>query len=272
MDRRQALGQIFKFTGVAMGGAVISPLVLANASQMAPWDGTPLTYVYLDPNVVARKAYTAGYGCMNEVFSALVSALAEAEGPDQEQWQTIPVALARFGYAGVLGEGTVCGNINGAAMFLNMVKVPNFNNDKVVASLMTNISRYYEQTLLPSTDETFLKAALAEDYSESWFTEHIGKPSVAESLLCHASLTRWALENGGKVMADKGPRCTLLSANIAYMIANILNQALLGELDVETLAQPQMSTTACQSCHTPSFSPAMVKTNMECDTCHGSHF
>ncbi|WP_298444255.1 cytochrome C [uncultured Ferrimonas sp.] len=274
INRRQALGQIIKLTGAAAAGSmtVNSSVFAADAAPVAPWDGTALEYVQLDPAAVARKAFLAGKGCMNEVFSSIVESLAETAGNDQQQWANIPTAMARYGWAGILGEGTTCGNINATGMFLNMVKVPGFNGDKAVStSLMSKIGNYYEQTPLPNNDEAFLKAALGDDYSDTWFAENVGEQTVAESMLCHASLTTWAKHNG-KVMSEKGPRCTLLSASIAYFIVQTLNQALAGELDPDTLPQATSNTATCQSCHSTSFRPAMVKTNMECDTCHGSHF
>ncbi|QIZ78599.1 cytochrome C [Ferrimonas lipolytica] len=270
MNRRQALGQIIKLTGAAAGGMAVSSNVFAEETTMTPWDGTPLEYVKLDPASVANKAFNAGKGCMNEVFTSIVESLAETAGTDQEKWANIPTAMARYGWAGILGEGSTCGNINATGMLFNMVKVPGFNEDKAVTGLMTYVCRFYEQTSLPSNDETFLKAALGDEYTETWFAENVVESTTAESLMCHASITTWAKHNG-KVMSEKGPRCTLLSANMAYYITTLLNQALAGELDTAELTQPTAETTACKSCHSTSFRPAMVKTNQACETCHGSH-
>ncbi len=274
MDRRNALKNIIGITTVAAGATLVPSF--ANAADET-WVPTPadfnnLQYVKLDPMEVAKIAYAGDVkdkGCMYQVFHALVTALANVEGPDQAKWAAIPTALSVYGSGGIFGQGTVCGNNNAAGMFYKWVKISTDSEGKKVGpKTLSMVSAFYEQTPLPFNDEAFL-TAMGE--TAATFEEKVGVQTEAHSLLCHASLTRWS-DAAGIPITAKGPRCTLLSASMAYQIAVILNAELEGA-DLSGFPGETEETSACLGCHTKGESPmgaASVMSHMECDTCHGT--
>ncbi|WP_245709909.1 cytochrome c3 family protein [Ferrimonas sediminum] len=275
MDRRNALKNIIGITTCA-AGATLVPSFAAQAEGEA-WSLTPadlgtLAYAELDPMAVAKIAYDADVrnkGCMYQVFHALITALAASESPDKAKFAAIPTALSVYGSGGIFSQGTICGNNNAAGMFFKLISV----NGASAAPLLTNVSAYYEQTALPINTAEFLAGVADPDdevaLTPEVFAEKVGEPTVAHSLLCHASLTRWADAND-MTIKQKGMRCQLLSASMAYQIAVILNTAL-AEGDLSVFPGKTAETTSCGSCHdTAGTMGASVMSGMECDTCHGN--
>ncbi|MBY6095480.1 hypothetical protein [Ferrimonas balearica] len=266
MDRRQALTHIIGISGAAAGSVLMANPVLAATQTAEGWTlavGDRLAYAKLDPYAVAEAAYKAGNGCMYQVFHGIISSLAQSDSPDAAKFAQVPTALAHYGYAGILGEGSVCGNVNASGMLFNLLSI----NGEAANAYLTRVLRYYEQESLPLRDEAFLNAIGA---NTDELKAKVGKPTVAGSLLCHSSITNWARENN-KNAAEKGERCAELSASIAYQIVVILNKAMDGE-DLAGIGEMTESVGSCKACHSKadSFGPS-VMTNMECDTCHGGH-
>ncbi|WP_409995545.1 cytochrome C [Ferrimonas balearica] len=266
MDRRQALTQIIGISGAAAGSVLLANPVLAATATEEGWTlavGDRLAYTKLDPYAVALAAYKAGNGCMYQVFHGLISSLAQSDSPDAAKFAQIPTAMAHYGYAGILGEGSVCGNVNATGMLFNLLSI----NGNPANGYLTRVLRYYEQETLPLRDDAFLDAIGA---NTDELKAKVGQPSVAGSVLCHSSITNWARLNG-KTAADKGERCSELSASIAYQIVVILNKAMDGE-DLTGIGDMTDSVGSCKTCHSKSdsFGPS-VMSNMECDTCHGGH-
>lgn len=266
MDRRQALTHIIGISGAAAGSVLMANPVLAATSTAEGWSlqlKERLAYAKMDPHAVAKAAYEAGNGCMYQVFHGLVASLAASSSVDAAKFAQIPTAMAHYGYAGILGEGSVCGNVNATGMLFNLLSI----NGEPANPYLTRVLRYYEQEALPLRDEAFLNAIGANTEEKK---AAVGKPTVAGSVLCHSSITNWARENG-KNAAEKGERCSELSATIAYQIVVILNKAMDGE-DLSGINDITDTVGSCQTCHTKaeSFGPS-VMTNMECDVCHGGH-
>ncbi|NKF51010.1 cytochrome c3 family protein [Shewanella sp. WXL01] len=266
LNRRQALGRIIGISSAAAGGAILAnPVLAAVTNNTGEWKlevGTRLAYAKLDPMAVAKRAYETGNGCMFQVFDSIIASLAESSSADADKFAQVPTAMAHYGYAGMLGEGTVCGNINATAMLMNLLSV----NGEPANVLLGQTMRYYENTALPIQTDEFL-AGIGEDKATT--LEQVGTPTKANSILCHSSISLWARENG-KSFSEKGMRCKQLSASVVYEVVSMLNDAFDGQA---VDAHPISSTVeSCQSCHTSSstFAPS-VKTNMACDTCHGGH-
>ncbi|TKB57400.1 cytochrome C [Ferrimonas aestuarii] len=266
MDRRNALKNIIGMTTCAAGAAVVPNMVLAaeESWQFAPEDANTLAWTKVDPMEVAKISYQEAVrtkGCMYQVFHALVTAQAQAGGPDADKFAAIPTALSMYGSGGIYGLGTVCGNNNAAGMFFKLISI---NGNK--PSSMEKVSAYYQNTMLPYNDAEFLTAL---GVSQADFDANVVVQTKAESLLCHASLTRWC-EASGKAVATKGMRCQLLSASIAYHIAEILNQEL-ETGDVSDLPGYE-NVSQCVMCHTKAEDSmgTSVMAGMECDTCHGN--
>ncbi|WP_394129780.1 cytochrome C [Shewanella maritima] len=266
LDRRQAIARIVGISSAAAGGALLAnPVIAAVTTESGDWTlevGTRLAYTKMDPMVVAKKAYETGNGCMFQVFDSIISSLATSASPDADKFAQIPTAMAHYGYAGILGEGAVCGNINAAGMLLNLLSI----NGEPANALLSQTMRFYENEALPYQDDAFIDG-IGADKTET--LAQVGTPTTANSILCHSSISLWASENG-KSFSEKGMRCKQLSASVVYEIVTMLNKA----MDGETVNDHPITDTVenCQSCHTSgsTFAPS-VKTNMTCDNCHGGH-
>ncbi len=267
LNRRQAINRIIGISSVAAGGALVAnPVIAAVTSSTGDWKlevGTRLAYVKLDPMTVAKLAYETGNGCMFQVFDSIIKSLAASNSPDAEKFAQVPTAMAHYGYAGMLGEGTVCGNINATGMLVNLLSI----NGESANSILNPTMRYYESAALPLQTAEFIEG-IGADMAET--KEQVGTPTSANSIMCHSSISLWARENG-KSFSQKGMRCKQLSASVVYELVTMLNNAFDGETENP---HPISDTVAgCQTCHTSesTFQPS-VKTNMACDTCHTGHF
>lgn len=266
LNRRQAINRIIGISSVAAGSALVAnPVIAAVTSSSGDWKlevGTRLAYTKLDPMAVAKRAYETSNGCMYQVFDGIIKSLAESNSPDADKFAQVPTAMAHYGYAGMLGEGTVCGNINAAGMLANLLSI----NGEPANAFLSQTMRFYETEMLPLQTTEFI-AGIGADMAET--LDKVGKPTAANSILCHSSISLWASENG-KSFSEKGMRCKQLSASVVYELIVMLNKA----FDGETVNDHPVSdvVASCQSCHTAesTFAPS-VKTNMSCDTCHGGH-
>ncbi|MDV2962860.1 cytochrome C [Shewanella algae] len=270
INRRQALGQIIGISAAAAGAGLTATCAFAATDESGNYRlelGEKLKYAPLDPMATAKLAYETGGGCMHQVFHATVTMLAQSASVDADKFATIPTALAGYGFAGVTGQGTLCGNLNAVGMLVNILDDINGQNAAVIGALF----RYYENTELPLSSDEFV----AGIGSTAEKTALVVKSSVANSVLCHSSISNWS-KASGKTFSEKGERCYRLSASIAYHLVELLNRAHKGE-DLAALPESNPSTEAqsCQSCHGSSSTmgpAASVKTDMECTTCHTGHF
>ncbi|TKB48161.1 cytochrome C [Ferrimonas sediminicola] len=286
IDRRQAMEKMLGFAGMAAGVGMVSPALLA--SDVCPTDeaigigseggqqlgNSLLTYAKLDPIRVARHAY-AGYargGCMYGVFDAIVKELASQGHEDACRFSAIPTNITVYGGGGVNGWGSICGCVNASAMAVNMLA----GVDR--AAVIDAVFRYYEKTPMPRGDSDFLNSIGAPtrqaDDGELLNAELIGQ-SVANSILCHTSVTNWsAASKFGAKHAAKLERCAQITAEIAFITVEFLNQSLVGTLSAERGAEGNVE---CAACHKPTalepdgYVAADVNAKVECQTCHSSH-
>ncbi|ASJ95762.1 cytochrome c3 family protein [Shewanella marisflavi] len=270
INRRQALSQIIGISTAAAGATLMGTSAFAATDEQGNYKlelGEKLKYFPLDPMATAKLAYQTGGGCMHQVFHALVTMLANSESADADKFKTIPTALAGYGWAGIVGQGTVCGNNNATGMLVNILDDINGQNAAVIGASF----RYYETEELPYYSDEFV----AGIGSTAEKTAEVGKSSVANSILCHSSISNWS-KASGFTFSQKGERCKRLSASVAYHVVELLNRAYKGE-DISALpeSKPSQEAQACQSCHGVSEtmgSAASVKSDMECTTCHTGHF
>lgn len=274
INRRQALTQIIGISTAAAGATLMGTSAFAATDEAGNYKlalGEKLKYVPLDAMATAKLAYETGGGCMHQVFHSLITMLAQSDSADADKFATIPTALAGYGWAGIVGQGTVCGNVNATGMLVNILDDLNDQNGAVIGSAF----RYYENTELPLSSDEFV-AGIGSTAEKT--TDEVVTSSVANSILCHSSISNWS-KASGKTFAQKGERCKRLSASIAFHLVELLNRAYAGE-DLSALpeAKPSEEAQACQSCHTngkvsaPMGSAASVQADMECTTCHTGHF
>ncbi|MGI2257913.1 cytochrome C [Shewanella sp. GXUN23E] len=269
MNRRGALQRIVGISGIAAGATLMGSSVMA-ATQEPAYKLQPkekLKYVPLDPMATARLAYESGNGCMYQVFHSVVTMLARSNSVDAEKFATIPTALAAYGFAGVVGQGTICGNLNAIGMLVNILDDINGQNNAVIDATF----RYYEHETLPWSNKEFVEGIGSTEEK----TALVGASSAANSILCHSSISNWSRASG-LPFSKKGERCYRLSATMAYVLVELLNKAYEGQQIAEMDgAGVSELTKQCQMCHSssdPMTPAASVKTNMECKTCHTGHF
>lgn len=282
MNRRDALKKFATFSVVSTG-SIFAPAVLAapQCSGNEPIDfgsngndAKLLTYIKLDPIVVAKLAY-AGYdrgGCMYGVFDAIIKSLADAGHEDACRFAAIPTNMATFGKGGVFGMGSICGCVNAAAMAINLLA--GINPSAVSRALF----RFYEKSEMPRGDSAFLSAIGAPtrktDDGTLLEANLIGK-SIAGSTLCHTSVTLWSKASQfGSSHQAKFERCAQVTAEVAYMLVTYLNQSLEGTLDAELVAPANQECTGCHSStarEPDTYLGTDVNSTLECQSCHSSH-
>ncbi len=270
INRRQALGQIIGITSVAASAAIAPGALAATPAEGAADDfilgkGEKLMYAKLDPMAVAKLAYESkSGGCMYQVFHAMITKLAESDSVDAAKFKTIPTTLAIYGGGGIAGQGTICGNLNGVGMLVNILDGINGKNGSVIAAMF----RFYETTELPYMDNAFVEGIGS---TQEITAAKVVSASTANSPLCHASLTKWSAASG-KTVAEKGERCPRLSAAIAMKLTEMLNDAFDNKEITGTTHDENGTCTTCHGKKDTLMGAPSAMTGMECQTCHTGHF
>ena len=187
--------------------------VTAFASQALP----PLPWPYpeeaLDPERVRKSAYCLYYlegGCGHGGGQAIIDAIAERT-PDP--WALLPRGLYKYGGGGAVGWGTICGALNGILAVMDILNV----HGKLGNALMD----YYSTSLLPT------------DLLEGWVPDDPAVPipligitaTVANSPLCHISVSTWAAEAGVPVAdPSKKDRCAKLVGDVEACGQNVIHR------------------------------------------------
>jgi hypothetical protein len=183
---------------------------------------------------------------MYGVFTPIAEMLAEKIG---SPWKDFPVDMFRFGAAGVMHWGTLCGAVNGAAAAI-------FLASKDPVPLIDEVYNWYSQSSLPAYQPVKPKDPKMKII-----------PSVSGSPLCHISTTKWCEESGYKFFTpERGDRCCRLVADTALKTVELLNAQLDGQF------KPQYTIPAavqeCRSCHGKGGVLENTNTKMDCTQCH----
>jgi hypothetical protein len=205
----------------------------------------PLPYVKLDPVHVAELGYRNFFrgDCMFGVFGAVVEALAEKVG---EPFASYPTSVTRYGAGGVMGWGTLCGAANGAAMAIYLVSTD-------PAPAINEVMAFYEQEALPNYLPAEPKFQVVA--------------SVADSPLCHVSISKWCDASGYKASSpERLDRCAQLVASVAKYTAEVLNAQVDGSFKA---AHPHSeAVVACRGCHEWGSVLDNTRGKMSCGACH----
>ncbi|TAJ10297.1 hypothetical protein DMA11_19170 [Marinilabiliaceae bacterium JC017] len=187
MDRRKVIK--IAVGAVAAGGAGV--VTLTNAFKIGVPPTTPAkkieldktetnwTYTHLDPlsaSELAYNNYKVG-SCMYSVSSSIIALLAEKIG---EPYNSFPIHMMKYGHGGIGGIGTICGTLNGAAAIIGLL----IDNKKVRDALTLDLFQWYESNAFP----VFKPKTPVFDFTPP--------TSVSESVLCHASTTKWGKKTG----------------------------------------------------------------------------
>ena len=251
--RREMLATMGGAAGAAgmIGAGFFSDMFVGDAFASAKPNlkaGFPYEYIKLDPEEAAERGYKATYEghCMYGVFTPISEMLAEKIG---DPWKSFPVDMFRYGAAGVLSWGTLCGAVNGAAAVIYLVS-------KDTVPLIYEVYNWYSQASLP-------------DYTPKNPKDPKMKiiQSVSGSPLCHVSATKWCEASGYKFFApERGDRCCRLVASTARKTVQLLNDQLDGKFKSQYAIPAAVQ--ECRSCHGKAGFIENTNTKMDCTQCH----
>ncbi|MGF1585238.1 MAG: C-GCAxxG-C-C family protein [Bacteroidales bacterium] len=258
MDRRKAM-KIFAgvVAGSGVGAYTLGNIFKAETQPMEhpvkleynPSD-SPWAYSSLDPAVTGDMAYSLypEGSCMYAVFKSVLVQLADKYG---EPFASFPYHMMKYGRSGIGSYGTVCGALNGAAALIGLLVEGKSAQDTLIAGLF----RWYENNAFP---------VLTPLTAELDFTP---PTSVAESTLCHASVTSWVKESGYKPDGDERvERCRRLTGDVAMRTVEILNQYT-GNTYV-TAGHDSQNVRECMTCHGNTGKLNNTNGKMQCSSCH----
>jgi hypothetical protein len=210
----------------------------------------PWPYKKIDPGAAAERAYADYYngGCMYGGFDGIIG---ELRGLVGAPYDSFPATMMKYGGGGVSGWGTLCGALNGIAAAIYLTADP-----KLTSPLINEVFGWYGVTALPTYVPANPKVVIT-------------KTSVADSQLCHVSVTNWCNASGSKATSpERAERCARLTATVVSYTVNLLNQAADGTFK-PTFADPA-SVTGCLSCHGKGgIAENVAVTNAtDCTNCH----
>ncbi len=226
--------------------AMVTPTPKGEMFSSLPWP-----YKKLDPDKVADLAYESymKHHCMYGVFNAVVKSLAEKVG---YPYTVFPTELAIYGKGGVVGWATLCGALNGAAMATYLV-LPEKEADKVINELYA----WYEYSELPNY---IPKKPVKADLNPF-------PKSVANSPLCHVSVSNWCKASGYKAFsAERAERCGRLTADVAKKLTELINSVYDGSFVPKYSLDKRTMT--CRGCHCKESALQNTRGKMVCWECH----
>ncbi|MBI9064069.1 MAG: cytochrome c3 family protein [Marinilabiliaceae bacterium] len=258
MDRRKVIK--IAVGALAAGGAGVATLTNAFKTGVPPTapakkidlDKTETNWTYspLDPlsaSELAYENYKVG-SCMYGVSSSIIALLAEKIG---EPYKSFPIHMMKYGHGGIGGTGTICGTLNGAAAVIGLL----VDNKKVRDALTLDLFQWYENNAFP----VFKPKNPVFDF--------IPPTSVSESVLCHASTTKWGKKTGYRIDSNqRKERCRRLTADVAAHTVEILN-AYFENTFVPTQHDNE-KVNDCMVCHGSQGKMGNTTGKMNCNTCH----
>lgn len=153
---------------------------------MGSFEKLPWPYERLDPQKIADRAYESAFEgyCMYGLVNAVVEGLSESVG---EPWKSFPSKVTFYGRGGVIGWGSTCGPLNGAALISYLV-LEQTDADEVINELYM----WYSTTPLPSYTP---KEALILDIEN--------RPVISAAPLCYTRSMNFSLNTGYKVLSPE---------------------------------------------------------------------
>jgi hypothetical protein len=258
MDRRKALTTIAGSVAVAgiAGTVVVQSAMAAKPKKRAAVKldkkgkvyHDPLPYVVLDPLEAQDRAYKNKLigDCQYGVFATIIEMLAEKIG---EPYVSYPTTVTRVGAGGTVGWGGTCGSLLGASELIYLV-----SPDPV--PLIDDVFNFYQYTSLP-------------DQRPKTANEDI-KPSIADSILCHVSISQWTEVSGEKAFSKmRSKRCAQLDASITRRTVEVLNAQLAGSFTAAATIPAVVA--ECRSCHDMGGEMENTRGKQDCLACHDGH-
>lgn len=199
----------------------------------------------LDVEAVQKVAYEAyhnkGYACGYGVFYSIVGSLAEQYGAPYNQF---PFSMLEVFKGGISDWGTICGCLGGAASAYAL-----FWGRKERDAMVDELFHWYSTTSLPLYKPAEAKINLDKT-----------KPTIAESQLCHISVSRWCAANGiGEKSKERSERCARLTADTAGKACEIFNAKIEKGKDWKgTYVAPESVKKCADECHKKSPAPVLT--------------
>lgn len=283
VTRRQFIGG----TAAVMGAAAL-PTVMSVAPAIAtPTLALPIAHspwVPLDPTASARLAWeiykgkhTPQSACCEASYWSIVGQLATNY---PATWGMVPKGLFNYGGGGVNGWGIICGIPNAGVAVLTQLGAP--------TNVKDHFLRWYEHAALPSNDcYVDYKSGLWTPGGTSggvWGGAGLTIPtdnaprSKAESVTCHASLTKWRTAADKYTLASgvdgQSDRCGKLCYDCGKYLAQLINDWKAG-VAINGAVSPAASAAGCKntSCHgsspvDPLCDAVTAQGKMNCKPCH----
>lgn len=226
-----------------------------------PWGPAYYPAAGLDAAAVRETGYCLYYkegGCGHASAQALIdtlSATLASAGRADNPWALLPRGIYKYAGAGVVGWGTICGILNASMGVMDILGVH--------GALGNALIEYYCTTMLPTN-------ALVG------FTPPAGVPvplanlpaSVANTPLCHDSMTTWAKTAGVPVSHPSAKdRDAKLVGDIVYRAVELLNDHFLRGITPAAWTPPA-DYAGCYTCHTQADMVPSQVGRMDCQSCH----
>ncbi|MDO5553785.1 MAG: C-GCAxxG-C-C family protein [Planctomycetia bacterium] len=255
MKRRDLLAQ-----GTVALGSLMLAGTFARAEEAEPCEDFVWNYESLDPVATAERAYTlyADGSCMYASFRALVEGVGfirrEKDPREASHYDQFPYYMMFYGRGGVHDYGTLCGILNGCAAAISL-----FVRDRKDAAAMTReLFSWYETAELP----VFVPSQTKHGEIER---------SIAESPLCHISVSHWLQESGAEVESPRRKeRCKRLVCDGVVKTVELLNLYFQSRQNnvVCAFAASAEPAASCTACHSPQGDAKDCNTQMNCGICH----
>ena len=176
----------------------------------------------------------------------------------------MPGFMFHHAATGYGGNGTLCGALGVSSALINLVAY----DEETLAHyhMIQALMHWYEGTMFPSQRYDHL-------------SKRPGQVQVlADSPLCHISVTQWALAAGVEVDSDdKYERCAKTAADVVYTTVGYINKYYEGHGIVDNF-NPDFEMKVCLSCHTADsyFAGYSGGSNtqmgrLQCSGCHSNH-
>jgi hypothetical protein len=160
-------------------------------------------------------------------------------------YTNVATEMLDFGGGGALGWGTLCGTLTGTLAAITLVT-------KDYGKVGNELIGWYTTTSFP----TWVPAKPAKSSLSPFPT------SVANSPLCHASISQWFTKSGFNTSSPEfGERCARLTAEVTKKAVLLLNANYASQFEAKFV--PAASIQICSSCHATN-----QLGKQECVVCH----
>lgn len=220
-----SLGAMGAGMAIFSGSRFLNSFSERKLKKVAAGDLWPYPVEGLDIEGVRQYGKDAYYiaGCGYASSFALVQALKDNLGAGTV-WDTLPLDMFRYGTGGAIGWGTLCGALNGSLAIITLV-CPNWQ------ALGEELMGWYTLTPLPT---------------DTWNPE---TQTIADSPLCHLSVSRWAKAAGCTIDSkEKADRCSSVAGDTAARAAQLLNEYAAQGSIIPTYKVPE-EYARCLDCH-----------------------